>query len=196
MTTPSATLQKLIGNCRADNAGKDALLNCCQDLQMDYKFETVFIAVGQSPEDSPKPLVWLGIEELVAKSLWRIGVEDRIALTQTSFKVFQDVSGPPAFNPHGSLRIQKLGSGIYFALFTPGRGYLLVGCVHKEARPYPPKLSDELGQVWKEWKEPLWELVALVLRQQQLEAKKVEDEAKNKGSVPRRTRGLPHHPKS
>jgi diguanylate cyclase (GGDEF)-like protein len=183
MPTNALMLKKLLDHCRADISGKDALLNCCQDLQTEYKFETVFISAGQSPEDSPKAIVWLGAEELVVKSLWRIGVEDRVALTQTAYKVVQDVTGPPSFNPHGSLRIQKLASGVFFAQFTPGRGYLMVGCVHKEARPYPLRLSDELAQVWKEWKEPLWDVVAVVLRQQQMEAKKNEDNAQIKEDI-------------
>jgi diguanylate cyclase (GGDEF)-like protein len=173
---PTETLQKLLGYLGSEKPGMDALLSCCQTILSNYKFETVFIASGSTPEETPKPVVWLGLEELVGKSLWRFGVEDRIALTQTAFKVVQDVSGPVMFNTHGSLRIQKPGSGIYFSLFTPGRGYLLVGCAHKEARPYPPRLSEELAEIWKELKKTLWDVVDSVLKQQQLEAKKGEED--------------------
>ncbi len=175
MTTAAETLGKLNGFCKSEKAGRDDLLNCCNELLLEYKFETVFIAAGPSPEETPKTLVWLGIEEMVDKSLWRVGVEDRIALTQTSFKSIPDVTGPVMFNPHGSLKIQKTGSGVYFALYHPGRGYLILGCAHRETRQYPSKLTDELAAVWKDWKDNLWEVAARVLRQLQIDAKAVEE---------------------
>jgi hypothetical protein len=73
MATAGVTLQKLLNECRNDKPSRDVLLNCCQDLQLDYKFETVFIAASPSPEDTPMTVAWLGVEELVGKSLWRIG---------------------------------------------------------------------------------------------------------------------------
>jgi diguanylate cyclase (GGDEF)-like protein len=194
MATAGVTLQKLLNECRNDKPSRDVLLNCCQDLQLDYKFETVFIAASPSPEDTPKTVAWLGVEELVGKSLWRIGVEDRVALTQTTYKVYPDVTGPPSFNPHGSLRIQKLGSGVFFALFTPGRGYLLVGCVHKEARPYPARIVEELASIWKEWKDALWDVVAAVLRQDQLEEKRRLEEKTEEETKAQRPKDEPSQP--
>lgn len=202
MATPGVTQSKLLSNCRSDLKKRDILLNCCHDLQLDYKFDTVFIASSSSPEETPKALVWLGDEELVVKSLWRIGVEDRVALTQTQFKTVQDVTGPPSFNAHGSLRIQKLASGVFFAVHEPGNGYLLLGCVHKEARPYPQKLNDEWALLWKECKSPLWDVAEEVLREQAEEDKKnaetrkaeEEDKAPVANPIPKGLSDKPHLP--
>ncbi len=201
MSPTSPTLQKLLVHCGIERAGKDSLLACCQDLLLDYKFETVFIAASVSPEEVPRPLVWLGIEELVGKSLWRVGVEDRVALTQTSFKVVGDVTGPIQFNPHGSLKIQKPGSGIFFAQHHAGRGYLMLGLVHGDTRPYAPRLTEELTELWKEWKPVLWDVAGRVLRQQQLddraaeEARKISEEAEENARVKNELPSNPNLPR-
>ena len=135
---------------------------CCKILLENYKFDCVFLASAPTPEESPVPLACHGKEEIMDACLYRLGAEDRVALTKVPLKTYQDITGKPVFNKSGSLRIQKPYSGVIMVLNAPKKVCILLGFAHLNAQPYPPALLEELPNLWREWGEALEKAVVQV----------------------------------
>ena len=155
MTTASDLLDKFILLCKKNPPTLDALKDCCSEIIERYKFDGAFIASSDAPEGELVPLVAAGKEEFVDICIYRLGVEEKTALTKLPIKVFSDITGKPIFNKTGSLRMQKPSSGLFMAYNTPGKEFLLLACGHMDSRTYDTSLVQDLSQIWTMWKELL-----------------------------------------
>ncbi|HVM33657.1 MAG TPA: GGDEF domain-containing protein [bacterium] len=153
MPTPSEILDKLILACKKNPPSIESLKECCAEIQTQYQFDTVFIASARTPEEELAALASAGAPEVVDASLYRLGVEEKIALTRLPIKVYTDITGKPTFNQYGSLRMQKPKSAMFMVYNTPGKEYLLLGCGHMDSRTYALPLVQDVSQVWTMWKE-------------------------------------------
>lgn len=141
----------------------DRLKRDLEEVRSYFGFDTVFLAHAKSPEGDLQVLSECGMEGLADKSLWRLGVEELYGLAQRSPRAFLDITGKPQFTTSGALRLQKPSSGIFAAEFTRSESYLLLGLVHRDAKPYPLPLQEDVGRLWDVWRGPLhqavWELL-------------------------------------
>src|SRR5271157_5257032 len=96
--------EKLSRQCKRNDVTRENLTFCCKTLLENYNFDCVFVAFADSPEVPPAPLAYAGKVDIVDTCLYRLGVEDRVALTKLAQKSFPDITGKPIFNPSGSLR--------------------------------------------------------------------------------------------
>jgi diguanylate cyclase (GGDEF)-like protein len=151
----SDVLDKLILQCKKNSPTVNDLETCCSEILGKYQFESVFIGSATTPESEMVALAVSGKEEFVDICIYRLGVEEKIALTKLPIKVFCDITGKPIFNKTGSLRMQKPSSGLFMAYNTPGKEYLLLGCGHMDSRTYEQPLIQDLSQLWTMWKELL-----------------------------------------
>ncbi|HVZ81990.1 MAG TPA: diguanylate cyclase [bacterium] len=148
LTDLLGTLHK---HCGQDPVTPDALKACCTEINGHFGFDSVFLARAGAPEETLSPLVLEGKEEVMETCLYRLGVEERIALAKTPIKTYQDMTGKPVFNKAGSLRIQKPNSGIFQVLYHPGKIYLLFGCAHQNSQKYENEVLTQLGEIWASW---------------------------------------------
>jgi diguanylate cyclase (GGDEF)-like protein len=116
-----------------------------------------------SAEESLSVIAVDGKEEVMDTCLYRLGVEERNALSKLPLKTYLDITGKPVFNKSGSLRIQKPNSGVFMVLNRPKKNYLLFGCAHQNSQPYDQKILEELSALWKQWQEPLEKAILQVI---------------------------------
>ncbi len=131
------------------------LVSCCREILDNFKFDSVFLCHSPSPEAELKKIAFEGKEEIMDACIYRLGVEERLALTRLSYKTYTDITGKPLFNKSGSLRIQKPNSGIYLVHFQPNKDFLIFGCAHQEPRTYDSSILNDLISVWNSTKEGL-----------------------------------------
>jgi diguanylate cyclase (GGDEF)-like protein len=155
MPTASEILDRLILNCKKNPPSFDHLKDCCSEIMTQYQFDSVFVASARTPEEELVPIVSAGNSEVVDACLYRLGVEEKTALTRLPIKVYTDITGKPTFNQYGSLRMQKPKSGMFMVYNTPGKEYLLLGCGHMDSRTYALPLVQDVSQLWTMWKELL-----------------------------------------
>ncbi len=129
----------------------------CLKWREKYDFDTVFMAVSGAPEEPITALAFDGKDELMDTGLYRLGVEERLALSRGSYsyKTYSDITGKPVFNKYGSLRMQKPNGGTFIAAFQPQVRFILFGLMHEVPKPYPDDLLKEMAALWKDWQEPL-----------------------------------------
>jgi diguanylate cyclase (GGDEF)-like protein len=152
-------IEKILSQCRLENPTQAGLISCCDAILLNYEFESIFIACASSPEKDLGVLAHSGSEDLLQNCLHRLGVEDRVALSQVPYKIFSDIAGKPVFTKSGTLRMQKPNGGVFYVFHRPDQDYVLMGCVHREPRDYKPAQLEELLGVWNSWKEVLGEAV-------------------------------------
>jgi diguanylate cyclase (GGDEF)-like protein len=155
MPTASELLDKLILACKKNPPSIDNLKDACAEIMAQYQFDTVFVATAATPEEELVPIAFAGNGEVVDASLYRLGAEEKVALTRLPMKVYTDITGKPTFNQYGSLRMQKPKSAMFMVYNTPGKEYLLLGCGHVDSRTYALPLVQDVSQVWTMWKELL-----------------------------------------
>ncbi|MGH7738506.1 MAG: diguanylate cyclase [bacterium] len=162
MPTASQVLDKLILACKKEPPSLDHLEACCAEIMGQYQFDVVFVASAPSPEEDLIPLATAGNWEVMEAAIYRLGVEEKTALTRLPVKVFTDITGAPTFNQYGSLRMQKPQSAIFLVYNVPGKEYLLLGCGHQDSRTYALPLIQDMSQLWTLWKELLSGTIARV----------------------------------
>lgn len=162
MPTASEVLDKLIQACQKQPPSLDHLETCCAEIMGQYQFDTVFVASAPSAEDELVPLVTAGNWEVMEAAIYRLGAEEKTALTRLPVKVFTDITGAPTFNQYGSLRMQKPKSAIFLVYNVPGKEYLLLGCGHQDSRIYALPLIQDMSQLWTLWKELLCVTIAKI----------------------------------
>jgi len=155
MMAESIFVEKLTRLCSQPKINKVALADCCKEIREKFKFDCVFLAHSNVPEEVPSILAFDGNEEVVETCLYRLGVEERLTLANIPLKTYPDMTGKPVFNKSGSLRILKPSSGIFLVLNRPKKDYILLGCAHLISQSYDQKLLEELGAVWRAWREIL-----------------------------------------
>ena len=131
------------------------LAYACLKWREKYNFDTVFLAVSGAPEEPITALAFDGKEELIDSGLYRLGVEERITLSISPYKIFSDITGKPVFNKFGSLRMQKPNGGMFISDFQPQSRFILFGLMHTEPKAYPDALLKELAGIFKDWLGPL-----------------------------------------
>lgn len=164
MIANSILVDKLTAHCKTARPNQTNLAACCKELLQNFKFDCVFIAQSNAPEETPVSLAYEGKEEVMDTCLYRLGIEERVALSKLPLKNFLDMTGKPVFNKSGSLRIQKPNSGIFMVHYKAKEHYLLLGCAHQDSRPYDQDLLNNLSIIWKAWQEVLAQAVQQVLR--------------------------------
>ena len=169
MLGDSIFIQSLIKHCEQPRPTQAALAACCKEILHHFKFDCVFIARSGAPEEAPAPLAFEGKEDVMDTCLYRLGVEERLALSQVSLKHYLDITGKPVFNRAGSLRIQKPNSGIFVSYFRPKHDFIILGCAHQDARPYDQALLNELTNIWKALQDPLRDAIQLILKSGKVE---------------------------
>ncbi len=194
MISETLLIQKLIDQCRQSRPTQASLAACCKEILQNFKFDCVFIACSNTPEESPAPLAFEGKEEIMDTCFYRLGVEERVTLSKLPLKVFLDMTGKPVFNKSGSLRIQKPFSGIFLVFNLPKQDFLLLGCAHQDSRPYEQELLTDLTNIWKPWQESLLKAVHLIKKSGKVEDPKAgipagippafEERPKNKAENP------------
>jgi diguanylate cyclase (GGDEF)-like protein len=155
MPTASELLDKLILACKKNPPSFDNLKDACAEIMTQYQFDAVFVAVASTPEEELVPIAFAGNVDVVDAGLYRLGAEEKVALTRLPIKVYTDITGKPTFNQYGSLRMQKPKSAMFMVYNTPGKEYLLLGCGHVDSRTYALPLVQDVSQVWTMWKELL-----------------------------------------
>ncbi len=155
MPTASELLDKLILACKKNPPSADNLKDACSEIMTQYQFDTVFVAAAATPEEELIPITFAGNADVMDASLYRLGPEEKVALTRLPIKVYTDITGKPTFNQYGSLRMQKPKSAMFMVYNTPGKEYLLLGCGHVDSRTYALPLVQDVSQVWTMWKELL-----------------------------------------
>lgn len=159
MISQSTLIEKLLSHCRQTRPTEANLVACCQALLDNFKFDCVFLAKASAPEEELASLAFSGKVEVMETCLYRLGVEERMALSKLPFKTYSDMTGKPLFNKSGSLRIQKPNSGVFMVLHRPKNLFLLLGCAHQVSQAYDPKLLEDLRDLWKNWSEPLEKMI-------------------------------------
>jgi diguanylate cyclase (GGDEF)-like protein len=154
---------KLNEICKKSRPSADSLASCCQEILKNFGFDCVFIAHAPSPEEPPVPMAVEGKEEVMDTCLYRLGVEERVALSKLPLKTYSDITGKPVFSKAGTLRIQKPNSGLFMAYYRPKQDFVLLGCAHQDSRSYDQNLLTELTNMWKPWQESLLAAVRKVL---------------------------------
>jgi hypothetical protein len=91
----------------------------CLKWREKFQFDTVFLAVSGAPEEPITALAFDGKEELVDSGLYRLGVEERLALIKLPYKALSDITGKPQFNRFGSLKMQKPNGGVFYCELRP-----------------------------------------------------------------------------
>jgi len=154
---------KLRDQCTQARPTREALRNCCKEIAKNFPADCVLIAYSPGPELAPEIMAVEGKEELAEACLYRLGVEDRVALSKVPSKVYSDITGKPIFNKSGSLRIQKPSSGVLMARYVPKADFLLFGILDQDVKVYDKPLVAALEEVWSSWKDALSEAVGKVL---------------------------------
>ncbi len=162
MISISLIAGKIIVFCKHPKPTKTQLGACCKEILENFKFDCVFLAHSTLPEGELNKVAFEGKEEIMEACIYRLGVEERLALTKLSYKTYSDITGKPVFNKSGSLRIQKPNSGVYLVLYRPKKDFLILGCAHQEPRTYDSKMLNDLADVWKASREDLCETVRKV----------------------------------
>lgn len=185
MIGDSILVEKLTRQCEQSRPTQANLAACCKELLQNFKFDCVFIAHSTVPEEALVPLAFEGKEEVMDTSLYRLGVEERVALSKLVLKTYSDMTSKPVFNKSGSLRIQKPNSGIFMVHFRSKQEFLLLGCAHQDSRAYEQDLLNNLTTVWRGWKESLSQGVQKILKAGRVESAPVASAA-----------GMPDKPQS
>jgi diguanylate cyclase (GGDEF)-like protein len=159
MAVPTDLLENLKAHCSRKTITPQELSACCQEILQHFKFDCVFLARSAASEDLLSPLVFDGKEEVMETCLYRLGVEERIALSKLPLKTYMDMTGKPVFNKAGSLRIQKPNSGVFMVHYRSKSLYLLFGCAHQNSQAYDSNTLGELSGLWKAWQESLVQAV-------------------------------------
>ena len=120
----SALTEKLISQCTKQPFYQSSLVDCCKEILENFSFDCVFLAHASSPEEALSILALDGKEEVMETCLYRLGVEERNALSKLPLKAYLDITGKPVFNKSGSLRIQKPNSGVFMVVSRPKKSYL------------------------------------------------------------------------
>lgn len=162
MLAQALLTEKLISACRKNTVTKTDLATCCKILLENFKFDCVFIGFAGTAEETLSVLACDGKEEVMETCLYRLGVEERVALAKLPMKAYQDITGKPVFNKSGSLRIQKPNSGIFIVHSVPKKSFILLGFAHQNSQGYDVKLMEEMQGVIKPWKEALEKAAILV----------------------------------
>jgi len=152
-------LEKLIGHCEIADPTPESLARCCEEILNDYQCECVVVAHAVDPDQPLRILAHAGSGDLMENALFRLDLEDRMALKKASTKVFSDITGKPVFSRSGNMRIQKPSSGVFCVFQAPTLDYFVLGCIHQESKTYDPTLLGNLSAVWNSWKESLWSVV-------------------------------------
>lgn len=154
---------KLNDICKKNKPTRDSLASCCQEILKNFDFDCVFITHAATPEEPPVPMAVVGMEEVMDTCLYRLGIEERVALSKLPLKTYSDITGKPVFSKAGALRIQKPNSGLFMAYCVPKQDFILLGCAHQDSRSYDQNLLTDLTNVWKPWQEALLEAIRKVL---------------------------------
>lgn len=162
MLATAILVEKLNSQCSQSHVTPTQLTACCKTLLENYKFDCVFLAYSATPEETLSALAFDGKEEVMETCLYRLGVEERVALSKVPLKTYTDMTGKPVFTKSGSLRIQKPNSGVFMVLNRPRKSYLLLGLAHQNSQSYDQKLLEELTDVWKNWQDKLEKAVLAV----------------------------------
>ncbi len=163
MILNGSLIEQLISRCTKQPIDQSNLVNCCKDILENLKFDCVFLACAASPEEPLSIVALDGKEEVMDTCLYRLGVEERNALSKLPLKTYLDITGKPVFNKSGSLRIQKPNSGVFMVLNRAKKNYLLFGCAHQNSQAYDNKTLEELSALWKRWQEPLEKAILQVV---------------------------------
>ncbi len=169
MLANSILVQKLIEHCEQSHPTQASLAACCKEIQQAFQFDCVFIAHATTVEEIMVPLAYEGKEEVMDSCLYRLGVEERVALSKMLLKSYSDITGKPVFNKSGSLRIQKPNSGIFLAYTRGKQDFLLLGCGHLDSKVYDQKILTELTNLWKPWQETLRETIQKIIQKGKVE---------------------------
>jgi diguanylate cyclase (GGDEF)-like protein len=169
MLSNSILVGKLVGHCKQSRPTQASLAACCKEVQQNFKFDCTFIAYSTTPEETLTPLAFEGKEEIMDTCLYRLGVEERVALSRLPLKTYSDMTGKPVFNKSGSLRIQKPNSGIFMVYYRAKEDFLLLGCAHQDPLPYDQTLLTDLSNLWKSWQENLREAVQKIIKSGKVE---------------------------
>jgi diguanylate cyclase (GGDEF)-like protein len=156
-------IEKLISRCSQPPIHQSNLVSCCKDVLVNFNFDCVFLAHASGPEEALSIVALDGKEEVMDTCLYRLGVEERNALSKLPLKTYLDITGKPVFNKSGSLRIQKPNSGVFMVLNRAKKSYLLFGCAHQNSQAYDHKMLEELSALWKHWQEPLEKAISKVV---------------------------------
>jgi diguanylate cyclase (GGDEF)-like protein len=162
-------IEKLISACSRPPVQQINLVVCCKEILENFKFDCVFLAQSFSAEESLSVIAADGKEDVMDTCLYRLGVEERNALSKLPLKTYLDITGKPVFNKSGSLRIQKPNSGIFMVLNRPKKNYLLFGCAHQNSQAYDQKTLEDLSALWKQWQEPLEKAILQVVSARKVE---------------------------
>ncbi|HUO57583.1 MAG TPA: diguanylate cyclase [bacterium] len=141
--------QKLLNLFKPKAVPGDPFKNACKEILAKYKFDCVFLAYAGAPEEAPTVLAADGKTEIIDACLYRLGIEERIALSKVTMKTYSDITGKPVFNKAGSLRIQKPNGGIFFVFHRPKQDFLLLGCAHQDPKAYDQELQNDLRDLWE-----------------------------------------------
>ena len=163
MNSNASLIEKIILRCTKPPITQSNLVACCKDVLESLKFDCVFLACASSPEETLSIVALDGKEEVMDACLYRLGVEERNALSKLPLKTYLDITGKPVFNKSGSLRIQKPNSGVFMVLSRAKKIYLLFGCAHQNSQTYDHKILEELSVLWKQWQESLEKAVSQVI---------------------------------
>ena len=155
MISNASLIEKLISHCAKPPVPQANLVACCKEILETFKFDSVFLAQAFSPEEPLSIIAVDGNEEVMDTCIYRLGVEERNALSKLPLKAYLDITGKPVFNKSGSLRIQKPNSGVFMVLNRPKKSYLLFGCAHQNSQAYDQKTLEDLSALWKQWQEAL-----------------------------------------
>lgn len=177
-------IQKLISQCAKTPIHQSNLVECCKDILEDLKFDCVFLAHSSGPEEVLSILASDGNEEIMDTCLYRLGVEERNALSKLPLKTYLDITGKPVFNKSGSLRIQKPNSGVFMVLNRAKKNYLLFGCAHQNSQAYDHKMLEELSTLWKQWQEPLEKAILQVVMPGRGESERLTEQVLAKEGSP------------
>jgi diguanylate cyclase (GGDEF)-like protein len=163
VSSNASLIEKLISRCTNPPIHQSNLVACCKDVLEDIKFDCVFLAHASSPEEALSIVALDGKEEVMDTCLYRLGVEERIALSKLPLKAYLDITGKPVFNKSGSLRIQKPNSGVFMVLNRAKKNYILFGCAHQNSQAYDHKMLEELSALWKQWQESLEKAILQII---------------------------------
>jgi diguanylate cyclase (GGDEF)-like protein len=159
MPRPDEIIANLKHHGRLTTEPVEALEKCCRHLLEAWRFDAVFLAFASTVQAALETVACAGETVLMEKAVYRVGIEDRLALLKVPFRTLLDITGKPTFTASGTLRIQKPSSGVITAAEAGDRNYVLLGLVHREARKYEDRVPEEVSTVWRDVRDVLIPLV-------------------------------------
>jgi diguanylate cyclase (GGDEF)-like protein len=151
MTTNINLSEKMFQQYQTNQNVLLAIEACLNAIKSAFSTDLVFLLISDSSESEPKILSCIGKNELLKKSLDRLGYEERQALKKISLKFFLDITDKPQFSPHGTLKMQNPSSGIFLASSINENIYIILGLVDQFSKKYLPQTLDEISRVFKNW---------------------------------------------